>query len=236
MKAMILAAGLGTRLQPITNAKPKALVEVKGVPLIEWVLQRLIAADVTEVIINLHHFPELIKKFLRQRNNFGIRIEFSEEPELLDTGGGLKQVQWFFDDPHPFLVHNVDVLSDIDFGGMLQFHKEHDNLVTLAVNHRETNRYFLFDEANLLCGWKSLEPEKTIMSREPDGEISEQAFCGIQVLSPRLFPKMTEEGPFSIVDCYLRLAKEHTRIRGLNVDSYRYLDIGKLAALSAWEG
>lgn len=232
MKAMILAAGLGTRLQPITHSKPKALVEVKGVPLIERVLQRLIAAGVGEVIINLHHFPEQIKTFLKWKKNFGLRIEFSEEDELLDTGGGLKQAQWFFDDGQPFLLHNVDVLHDIDLRRMMHRHQESDCLATLAVNSRETQRYLIFDETNRLCGWKSLIQEKEIMACAPRGTTIDLAFCGIHVVSHEIFPKLREKGPFSIIDSYLRLAGEDELIAAFRVDDFAWRDVGKLEELS----
>lgn len=233
MKAMILAAGLGTRLQPITKTKPKALVEIKGVPLIESVLQQLISAGVTEVIINLHHFPEQIKKFLQQKENFGLRIEFSEEPELLDTGGGLKHAQWFFDETdQPFLLHNVDVLHEIDLRKMIQAHQENKPLATVAVNHRETSRYLIFDENDRLCGWRSLAQEKEIISRPPSGTTTDLAFCGIHVLSPNFFSCLREKGIFSIIDSYLRLAGEGEEIAAFRVDDFIWRDVGKLEALS----
>lgn len=231
MKAMVLAAGLGTRLRPITDTKPKALVEIDGAPLLEHVLKRLIRAGVTEVIINLHHFPEQIRAFLRRKHNFGLRIAFSSEQQLLDTGGGLKKAAAFFDDGRPFILHNVDVLSDVDLRKMALAHKSEPRLATLAVNSRETSRYFLFDENDLLCGWKSVTQSKTIAARRPVGKLKELAFCGIHILSPDIFQKLTKEGAFSIVDSYLCLASESEIIKAYRIDNYAWRDVGKLAEL-----
>ncbi|MGB8763061.1 MAG: sugar phosphate nucleotidyltransferase, partial [Candidatus Sulfotelmatobacter sp.] len=156
MKAMILAAGLGTRLRPLTDDRPKALVEVAGRTLLEITLSRLRTFDVREVIINVHHFADMVVDYLKANDNFGMRIEISREEVLLDTGGGLKKAAQFFLEnssglDEPFVVHNVDVISAIDLGRMAQFHREHGALATLAVQERETSRYLLFD-GQLLCG------------------------------------------------------------------------------------
>src|SRR6266446_6117643 len=157
MKAMVLAAGLGTRLRPLTDDRPKALVELSGRTLLEVTLSRLRAFGVSEVIVNVHHFADLVIDYVKSHNNFGMRIEISREDVLLDTGGGLKKAAWFFlEDParldEPFLLHNVDVVSNIDFARMLQFHKEHHALATLAVQSRETSRPLLFDDHHQLRG------------------------------------------------------------------------------------
>ncbi|HLQ77197.1 MAG TPA: sugar phosphate nucleotidyltransferase, partial [Terriglobia bacterium] len=157
MKAMVLAAGLGTRLRPMTDSRPKALVEVSGRTLLEITLSRLREFGVDEVIVNVHHFADMILEYLNGKKNFGMRIEVSREEVLLDTGGGLKKAAWFFlDDPRrldePFVLHNVDVLSAIDLQRMVQFHAENQALATLAVKDRTTSRYLLFDERNQLCG------------------------------------------------------------------------------------
>ncbi len=231
MKAMIFAAGLGTRLHPITQRKPKALVEVHGRPLLEHVLTRLIEADFTEIIINLHHFPEQIKAFLESKNHFGIHIEFSEETDLLDTGGGLKHASAFFDDA-PFLLHNVDILSDIDLQHMLQTHRQNRALATLAVKKRVTSRYLVFDEDNLLCGWKSLKENKEIKARQAKGKTDDLAFCGIHVLSPDILAKLNGSGRFSIIDSYLKLAAKQEIIQAYPADGFAWRDVGKLTELS----
>ncbi len=153
MKAMILAAGLGTRLSPLTDDRPKALVEIKGRTLLEITLARLNEFGIREVIVNVHHFADMVVEYLEAKQNFGMRIEVSREDVLLDTGGGLKQAAWFFLEDgrdEPFLLHNVDVLSTIDFAGMVQFHNVNQALVTLAVQDRKSSRYLLFDEQGLL--------------------------------------------------------------------------------------
>ncbi len=151
MKAMVLAAGLGTRLRPLTNDRPKALVEIGGRTLLEITLARLRGFGITEVIINVHHFADLVLQYLKTNNNFGMRIAVSREDVLLDTGGGLKKAAYFFLDgsghaDDPFILHNVDVISTIDLQRMVQFHTEHHALATLAVQDRKTSRYLLFDE------------------------------------------------------------------------------------------
>lgn len=232
MKAMVFAAGLGTRLQPLTNTVPKALIRVDGVPLLEQVLIRLIDCGVSEVIINLHHLPQQIQNFLKLKNNFGIRIELSFEEKLLDTGGGLKQAAWFFDDDKPFLVHNVDIISDIDLVRMVRFHAASGGLATLAVKERQTSRYFIFDEENRLCGWRSIPQAREILARRPTEETVDLAFCGIHVISPRLLTKLTEQGAFSIVDSYLRLARQDEKITAFRADEFRWRDVGKFSEVT----
>src|ERR1700689_2305393 len=157
MKAMILAAGLGTRLRPLTSDRPKALVEIGGRSLLEITLSRLRTFGVGEVIVNVHHFADVVVDYLKANDNFGMRIEVSREETLLDTGGGLKKAVHFFlrDDVNghqPFILHNVDVISTIDLGRMVHFHSERGALATLAVQDRETSRYLLFDDQLRLCG------------------------------------------------------------------------------------
>src|ERR1017187_192966 len=192
MKAMILAAGLGTRLRPLTNDRPKALVEVAGRTLLEIAIARLREFGVSEVIVNVHHFAGMVTEYLRGKNNFGIRIEISEEGSLLDTGGGLKQAAWFFreDDPvAPFILHNVDVISSIDLRRMLDFHTESQALATLAVQQRQTSRYLLFDEQMRLCGRRLVQERRTELVR-PSPQFEELAFSGIHAISPRLLGMM----------------------------------------------
>lgn len=228
MKAMILAAGLGTRLRPLTNDRPKALVEVAGRTLLEIAIARLREFGVQEIIVNVHHFAGMVMDYLRAKNNFGMRIEISEEDILLDTGGGLKRAAWFFCEEGPaapFILHNVDVISTIDLRRMLEFHKENHALATLAVQQRPSSRYLLFDEQMQLCGRRLVKEQKTEMAR-PSPYLQEVAFSGIHVIAPRLLTMMTEDGVFSIIQSYLRLAGAGERILSYRADRAYWRDLG----------
>jgi NDP-sugar pyrophosphorylase family protein len=231
MKAMILAAGLGTRLRPLTNDRPKALVELAGRTLLEITLSRLRAFGVREVIVNTHHFAEMIVEYLKANDNFGMRIEVSREEELLDTGGGLKRAAPFFLDSaaslqEPFILHNVDVISDIDLGRMARFHIEQSALATLAVQGRETSRYLLFDEQDKLCGRRIGHDGQAELVR-PVEQTQALAFSGIHVISPRIFAKMNEEGAFPIIAAYLRLAARGEKIAAFRADESYWRDLGR---------
>ena len=226
---MILAAGLGTRLRPITNTRPKALVEVGGHTLLEITLQRLREFDIREVIVNVHHFADRVMDYLRENNNFGMRIEISREDELLDTGGGLKKAAWFFLEDgtaDPFLLHNVDVLSTIDFQRMLRFHRERNALATLAVQKRETSRSLIFDQAGELRG-RGSRCESPAMAPASAQGMQALAFSGVHVISPRLLSMMTEQAAFSIIDAYVRLAAQGEKIVAFAADEYDWRDLGK---------
>jgi NDP-sugar pyrophosphorylase family protein len=232
MKAMILAAGLGTRLRPLTDDRPKALVEVGGRTLLEITLSRLRKFGVRQTIINVHHFADMVVDYLKANNNFGMYVEVSREEELLDTGGGLKKAAWFLKDSGghsgkaPFILHNVDVLSTIDLARMMQLHHETDALATLAVQERETSRYLLFDEQRRLCGRRAgadQEPE----SVRPAQQVQALAFSGIHIISPRLLSMITEEGAFSIITTYLQLAAQGENILAFRADSYYWRDLGR---------
>jgi Nucleoside-diphosphate-sugar pyrophosphorylase involved in lipopolysaccharide biosynthesis/translation initiation factor 2B, gamma/epsilon subunits (eIF-2Bgamma/eIF-2Bepsilon) len=237
MKAMIFAAGLGTRLKPITDNLPKALVPIAGKPLLEHVILKLKYAGFDEIIVNVHHFPDLIIDFLRTNNNFGIRIEVSDERDfLLDTGGGVSKTAWFFDDGQPFLVHNVDILSNVDLKALYDQHIQTNPLATLVVSKRDTFRYLLFDDNLRLNGWineKTGETKPAGIS-EPDS-YRKLAFSGIQVLSPAVFELMKGLEPkFPIMDFYLSNAKNQT-INGFVPEDYKMLDVGKLNVLDEAE-
>jgi NDP-sugar pyrophosphorylase family protein len=231
MKAMVLAAGLGTRLRPLTDDCPKALVKIDGRTLLEIALSRLREFGIQEVVINVHHFADAILSNLKANENFGMRIEVSREEELLDTGGGLKKARWFFLEDagqreEPFLLHNVDVVSTIDFGRVVKFHNEKAALATLAVQDRETSRYLLFDEEHRLSGRRSGQGGDTELVR-PSSELRALAFTGIHVISPRFLRMMSEEGAFSIINTYLRLAGAGGNILGFRADEYYWRDLGK---------
>ena len=288
MKAMILAAGLGTRLRPLTDTRPKALVEINGRTLLEITLTRLRSFGITEVIINVHHFAGMVIDYLKSHNNFDIRIEISREDDLLlDTGGGLKKAAWFFlensqrgasgNPDEPFILHNVDVISTVDLGRMAQFHTESHALATLAVQTRVSSRLLLFNDHLQLVARASTsrskaaekhvipnevrDPGKALAQPKSDqtapaapmdchSERSEEsassshsplatrhsplplAFSGIHVISPRLLPMISEEGVFSIIDTYLRLAAQGERILAFRADEYYWRDLGRPADLS----
>lgn len=231
MKAMVLAAGLGTRLRPLTDDRPKALVEVAGRTLLEITLTRLRTFDIREVIINVHHFADMVLDYLKANDNFGMRIEVSREDVLLDTGGGLKKAGHFFledsrSSDEPFLLHNVDVISTIDLRRMAQFHTDRQALATLAVQDRKTSRYLLFDDQLQLCGRRSGRDGETELVRSSQ-QTEALAFGGIHVISPRLIPLMAEAGIFSIITSYLRLAGHGETILGFRSDEYYWRDLGR---------
>ncbi len=219
MKAMVFAAGVGSRLRPLTDALPKALVEVGGRTMLERVLLRLKEAGVTGVVINTFHLPAPIRELLRRRDNFGLDVRFSEERVLLETGGGLKKAAAFFDDGRPFFVHNVDVLSEIDLAALYRAHEASGALATLAVHDRPSSRKLRFDSRGRLLGRGA-----------GDGAL---AFAGIHVISPGLFALLTETGAFSITDAYVRLAAEGQDIRACRVDGAYWADIGSAEKLEA---
>lgn len=228
---MILAAGLGTRLRPLTDDRPKALVTVAGHTLLEIALSRLRAFGVREVIVNTHHYAEMIHEYLKANDNFGMRIEVSHEDGLLDTGGGLKNAAWFFLKPsgslhEPFIVHNVDVISTIDLGRMVRFHTEQAALATLAVQDRETSRYLLFDERGQLCGRRAGLNRDAELVRPALGAQA-LAFCGIHIVSTGLFAKMREEGAFSIITTHLHLAAQGEKIVAFRADECYWCDLGR---------
>jgi len=240
MKAMVLAAGLGTRLRPLTNDRPKALVEVGGRTLLEITLKRLRDFGIHDVIINVHHYADMVMDRVKAAGNFGMHIEFSLEDILLDTGGGLKKATWFFSESgdlgghpsasatkeEPFILHNVDVISNIDLQRMVEVHNQSAALATLAVQQRKTSRYLLFNHHLQLCGRRLVKEEKTEIVR-PSQNMSELAFAGIHVISPRIFPLLTEEGVFSIIPAYLRLAAQGQNIQAFRAEEYYWRDLGK---------
>ena len=231
MRAMILAAGLGTRLRPLTDDRPKALVQVAGRTLLEIALARLRRIGINDVIVNAHHFADKIVDYLQSNQNFGMNIAVSREYTLLDTGGGLKKAAYFFleNNSHPadpIVVHNVDVISNIDIKRMLQFHLEHSALATLAVQDRITSRYLLFDDSGQLRGRQSNDDAQARVGPGPS-QMRPLAFCGIHILSPTLLTQMGEEGAFSIITTYLRLATVGAKIIGFPADKYYWRDVGR---------
>jgi NDP-sugar pyrophosphorylase family protein len=217
-------------LRPLTDDRPKALVEVAGHTLLEISLRRLRQFGIREVIVNVHHFADMVVAYLKKNDNFDMRIEVSREDVLLDTGGGLKKAAWFFqkdsnDSEEPFVLHNVDVVSTIDLDRMMQFHRTNHALATLAVQRRETSRYLLVDEQDQLCGRLGLDQRTEIV--RPSAKAQALAFSGVHLISPRLLPCLTEEGAFSIITSYLRLAGAGERILGFRADEYYWRDLGR---------
>ena len=237
MKALIFAAGLGTRLKPLTDNLPKALIPIGGKPLLEHVILKLKAAGFNEIIVNVHHFPDQIIDFLKLKNNFDIRIEVSDERDLLlDTGGGVRKTAWFFDDGESFLVHNVDILSNLDLKELYNNHVSSGSVATLVVSKRDTFRYLLFNEDDRLCGWinEKTGETKPVTFSDISG-FNKLAFAGIQMLSHDIFKLMADYEPkFSIMDFYLSNVGDQM-IKGFVPVDFHMLDVGKLNVLDEAE-
>jgi len=233
MKAMIFAAGLGTRLKPLTENKPKALVECNGRTLLEYAILNLKHSGCTEIVVNVHHYSHMVKDFLRT-HDYGIPIHISDETDqLLDTGGGLLKARPFLEGSEPFLLCNVDILSSIDFSQMLAYHTKHNALATLAVSDRKTSRYLLFDTENNLCAWENRKTGDLKVVHQKDSYIP-LAFSGIQIISPQIFDFITESGKFAIMDLYLRLAASQ-KILAYDHTGDFWLDVGKYEEFHAIE-
>lgn len=226
-KAMIFAAGLGTRLKPYTDTHPKALFPVHGKPLLQWNIELLKSYGIRDIIINVHHFAEQIFDFIKLKDEFGINICFSHETdEPLETGGGLKKASWFFKDQNqPFFVINADILSNIDLFKMYCFHIEYHPAATLAVTSRDSSRVLLHNAENKLIGWKNIKSGEERISRRTD-QPKQVAFSGIQIIHPVFFNYLSEEKKFSIIDSYLKTAKTET-ILMYHHDGDIIVDVGK---------
>ena len=233
MKAMIFAAGLGTRLRPLTDTRPKALTEVGGITLLENAILQLKKASVTEIIVNVHHLAEQIADYLTQNDNFGLKIVLSDETEqLLDTGGGLKKAAWFFDDQKPFFVLNADIVSDLDLSDLYQKHLQSRAMATLATQFRTTSRYLLFDENDELQGWLNTQSGEVRISRPKRREMQMRSFSGIQVLNPAIFQFFPEDKTvFSSIDLFLRAAAMET-VKNYRHDEGQWVDVGRVEAIA----
>ena len=231
---MIFAAGLGTRLKPLTDTLPKALVPVGGKPLLQHIIEKLKLSGFDEIIINIHHFGQQIIDFVESNNHFDIRIEFSDEREkLLDTGGGIKKASWFFDDGKPFLVHNVDILSNIDLNELYNSHLKRNSLATLVCSERQTSRYLLFDNEHHLKGWinESTGEIKSPFSNLNRLQTNKLAFSGIHILNPAIFSYMTDfPDRFPVIDFYLSLCNRG-KISCCIPSDLHLIDVGKLNSL-----
>ena len=228
MQAMILAAGLGTRLKPITDELPKALVEVNGKTLLEIAIRNLIENDFRRIVINVHHFAEKVKDFINN-NTFAADIFISDESDLLlDTGGGIKHAKKFFDNS-PILVHNVDIISNLNLKEFYQYHISDDSVASLVVSNRKSNRYLLFNEADILCGWQDVNKDEKIIVRE-DSKLNQLAFNGIHILNPHLIDSFPDEKVFSVIKAYLKIAGTED-IHAYVSNDIKWIDVGKVDSL-----
>lgn len=236
MKALLFAAGLGTRLKTYTQDKPKALVNLAGKPLLQHAIEHLKSLGINEITINVFHFAEQVTEFIDEHNSFGITIHISNErDQLLDTGGGLKKAGTFLKGSEPIVIYNVDVISNLDLNAVLKYHQEQKALATLVVRSRETSRYLMFDRNLQLAGWKNFSNDDTIISRAKEFQEAEPfAFSGIHIVQPEILNLITEKGKFPIMDLYLRLAKEHL-IKAYIDQSDLWMDLGKPEQLLAAE-
>jgi NDP-sugar pyrophosphorylase family protein len=232
MKAFILAAGLGTRLFPYTSDRPKALVELNGTTLLERAILKVKELNVSEIIVNIHHFGEQIVEFLEEKENFHLPIKISDEKDqLLDTGGAILKARPLLGESEPFLVYNVDILSSIDLNELSQFHFLKGGLATMAVRDRMTDRYIVFNSEMILSGWRNTKTGEEILVRN-NTHLQNYAFSGIQIIEPEVFSLITETGKFSVIQLYLRLAKQRT-IYGFIDNSSLWMDLGKPEQLVA---
>ncbi len=249
MKAMIFAAGLGTRLKPLTDTMPKALVPLNGKTLLQYQIEKLKEAGINEMIINLHHFPKQIAEYLQENDNFGCHIEVSDETDmLLETGGGLRKAAWFFKETsnlqtaEPFLVCNVDILSNVDIHALIAAHRAED-IATLVVAERDTQRYLIFDENNRMKGWTNCKTGEVrpadfyeiTQKTNTNCKLHKLAFSGMQILSPRIFePMQTFPEKFSLIDLYVNICQAEN-IRAFVPTEYRMMDVGKIDQLHVAE-
>ena len=232
---MVFAAGLGTRLRPLTDTMPKALVPINGTPLLEHVLVKIKHAGIQEVVVNVHHFSQQIIDFLEEKQNFGISIQISDESnELLETGGGLRKALTLLGENEPILLHNVDILSNINLSELITTHQATDG-ATLVVSKRNTSRYLLFDENMALAGWHNLKTNELRPSSVNWESLHALAFSGIQIVSPQLLSSMADMPKrFSIIDFYLKMMNT-TPIRAYIPSDYRMIDVGKIDTLNTAE-
>jgi len=235
MRAMILAAGLGTRLRPLTDSTPKALLKIRGFTLLELQIKKLKSEGFNEIIINVHHFAEQIQEYLEQNDFFNCSISISDENKrLLDTGGGLKKASHFFYDGKPFLVYNVDILSDIDLKKLMGNHLVTGTTATLAVRERKSSRKFLFNDNKILCGWMNEKTGEKIITRANNTSINAYSFSGIQIVDPLIFKYFPDKDVFSLVELYLETARRE-RINGFVHNEDNWLDLGKLENINKAE-
>ncbi|NIA29851.1 MAG: NTP transferase domain-containing protein [Actinobacteria bacterium] len=232
MKAIILAAGFGTRLLPLTKEVPKALIRLAGKPLLEILLKKMLTSGFDEIAVNVHHHADKIQSYLDDfMQNHKARIYVSYEPEVLDTGGGIKKMIPLLGMDEPILVHNVDIISNIDLHELFEKHKRLNPDVTLVVQQRKTDRYLLFDESMQFCGRGQPDLQGKNLICLPKENVKFLAFCGIQVINPKIFINY-ERRKFSSIDLYIDYSKEGGSIIGAQYDDFYWRDIGKLEELN----
>ena len=245
MKAMIFAAGLGTRLRPLTNDRPKALVEVAGKPMLQRVIERIRAIGVDEMVINIHYFGDKVIEFLEQTNNFGLTIHISDErqwsDEPLETGGGILQARQWLEGDEPFIVHNADILTDLDLMAFYRYHQEHEPLASLLVKERNTQRYLLFGDDKRLHGWTNIATGE-VKPQDADLDLSvlrKRAFGGVHIISPDIFPMLEEYAAgrlaFGIVPFYIEACVRRPIYGYEPQEQYTWFDIGKPETLHTAE-
>lgn len=238
MQAFILAAGLGTRLKPLTDQRPKALVEVQGTPLLKLTIDKLAKSGISQIVVNVHHFGDMVIDYIQQ-NKWAVPVHISDERDLLlDTGGGLKHATHLFNTNEPILVHNVDILAHIDTNILLRQHTDSMSLATLVVSQRKTSRYLLFDQQNQLGGWCNTKTNEFKWTNKPLTNYQQLAFDGIALIQPELLDLLpSDDTPYPIIPSYLDIAKHH----GINyfmLDKEDWLDVGKpetLAQAQQWK-
>lgn len=236
MKALILAAGLGTRLMPLTESMPKALVSINGATLLEIVVRKLAGEGFNDIIVNVHHHSGKVIEFLKHKHFQDVNISVSDESsQLLDTGGAILKARWFLDGDKPFLVHNVDIISDINLKSLLTNHFERGGLAMLSVSDRQTKRYFLFDDDLRLKGWTDTSSGEIRWAGKAIQGARQLAFNGIHIINPEIFKLLKEEGRFSIISAYLRLAGIHP-IYGQIQPGKTWFDLGKPDQLAVVSG
>lgn len=235
MKAMILAAGMGTRLGKLTENKPKALVEINGVAMLESLILRLKAKGIKQYMVNVHHFGEQVIDFLHKNKNFGTDISISDErEELLDTGGAIKKAAAFFNGTEPVLVHNVDVYSEIDLEAMLDFHLKMQAFATICVRRRKSSRVLIFNSKNQLTGWVNLDENQFKWVEKQTASYQTYAYNGIFIASPGFAAQIPFSGRFSIIDCWLKMAKTN-KIEAYLDESPAWFDLGSEEKITAAE-
>jgi len=222
---MIFAAGLGSRLKPLTDTKPKALVNIGDKTLLQLNIEQIIAFGIKDIVVNVHHFSEQVKSYLNYHNNFGVNIMISDEMEkLLDTGGGLRKASAMIDGDEPILLQNVDIFTNINYGKILKQHTNNKSLATLAVQNRDSSRYLMFDKNMQLCGWHNTKTNEKIITRTVNTTES-LAFSGVHIISPKMLGMLPKVDVFGIIDTYLELSKNHL-ISGYSHDSDYWFDVG----------